>query len=72
MSPTSYRTALLRDMVGVQGFEPRLTGPKPVVLPLDDTPKKVAIIVKQTFKIALNKKTAIMQAFISRDGSGLH
>lgn len=25
-------------MAGVEGLEPPLTGPKPVVLPLDDTP----------------------------------
>ncbi len=45
MSPTSYRAAPSRDdqkrknkVAGVQGFEPRLAGPKPAVLPLDDTP----------------------------------
>ncbi len=46
MSPTSYRTAPScgdqkrknQKMAGVQGFEPRLDGPKPPVLPLDDTP----------------------------------
>ena len=29
---------LLFYVAGVQGFEPRLGGPKPPVLPLDDTP----------------------------------
>ena len=46
MSPTSYRTAPSRDnqieelkkVAGIQGFEPRLDGPKPPVLPLDDIP----------------------------------
>lgn len=32
------------QMAGVQGFEPRLTEPESVVLPLDDTPTATRII----------------------------
>ena len=62
MSPTSYRAAPLRDkkkevakVAGVQGFEPQLTGPKPAVLPLDDTPMcfGVGIIAKRGFVVKL-------------------
>ncbi len=71
MSPTSYQTALSRDILkvdGVKGFEPLMTGPKPVALPLGYTPpsnrgeiivifflfvKSYEIKVSQLFKIEL-------------------
>ena len=36
-----------------QGFEPRLTGPEPVVLPLDD-PGTITIIYYTTFRYILS------------------
>jgi hypothetical protein len=34
----------LRLLAGGRGFEPRLTGPEPVVLPLDDPPNRQSIL----------------------------
>ncbi len=54
MSPTSYRTALLRDtltMAGVQGFEPRNARTKTWCLTAWRHPNKIKrIIIQKLFK----------------------
>lgn len=48
-APTSLLTekkpaiARIATIAGGQGLEPRLTGPKPVVLPLDDPPMESTV-----------------------------
>ena len=37
-------------MDGVAGIEPALTGPKPVVLPLDDTPVSECLVAETGFE----------------------
>ena len=39
MDTNILKTKLNKHMAGRQGFEPRTTGPKPVVLPLHHRPK---------------------------------
>ena len=42
--PLDDGTTQERKMAGGLGFEPRLTGPEPVVLPLDDPPAGILLI----------------------------
>ncbi len=53
-----------------RGFEPRLTGPEPVVLPLDDPPVFVAILFngKMIVKIFLGTSDAKSGPFTLNKG----
>jgi hypothetical protein len=41
----------LRWLAGGRGFEPRLTGPEPAVLPLDDPPMPKSIVVSEKARV---------------------
>ncbi len=66
MSPTSYRTALLRDTLkkwlGCKDSNLGMPGPKPGALPLGDTPTNKRSIIQKLFKkVKLKRYNFIME-----------
>ncbi|GEM_PF-1601023 len=58
--PLDDGTTHKRKMAGGLGFEPRLTGPEPVVLPLDDPPAGTLLIFWEIYA-KCQEKTRILE-----------
>src|SRR5436190_22571626 len=56
------RTNPTATSAGGQGFEPRLPGPKPGVLPLDDPPKASVSIGAATLRLVPSRPTVLVMA----------
>ncbi len=54
-------------MAGVQGFEPRLGGPKPPVLPLDDTPITFEVVIVAELNRFVKQKRVYFYKIVSKE-----